>query len=84
MNRQLQELRDYLQTAERGFASMRRQSPEVARVGYRAGKMFMRAKDMLDQATVEMELEPGLVLESVPPDPPEQNGPKNAPRKKRI
>lgn len=89
MNRQFQELRDYLQTAERGFATMRGQGSEVARVGYRAAKMFMNARQMLDQAMADpaLNVAPGLVLkspdlETVPPDPPSPK-PKNG-RRKRI
>jgi len=81
MNRQSQELRDYLQTAERGFATMRGQGHEVARVGYRAAKMFMRARQMLDLAMAAPEPEPERI--TVPPDPPTPK-PKNGPRKKRF
>lgn len=95
MNQKFQDLSDYLQTAERGFATMRGQGPGVAKVGYRAGKMFQRARQMLDQAIEELErpipLEEvmddweakGLVTkETVPPDPPTPK-PKNG-RRKRI
>ncbi len=80
MNKQFQELRDYLDTASRGFATMRGQGPDVARVGYRAGKMFQTAREMLDKG---LEHSLGAVTGvTVPPDEPEP--PKRGPRNRRI
>ena len=83
MNQHFQMLRDYLDTASRGFATMRGQDQGVARVGYRAGKMFQHARNLLDKAFEELSKAAHEAMETVPPDD-ESEPPKKGPRKRRI